>query len=135
VPDVNRICNKCGKTVKFHFGQRITTSYELAWSGGFSCAVCFNSEEVDGIGKIDKELRGIIINEEGIWGLNIVLCGSELTKALSILRKLQNLTMDDLKVMKNLAPGTICNGTRIEMMRLQKVLLNKSIKSEVKRVK
>lgn len=128
---IKKVCSSCGEIVKFYFSESLYSLYNRTWHGGYSCSKCGSSLEVDGTGKIEGELREIILAKDGVWGLNLELTGMELTQALFILRKFENLTIEDIKTMKKLVPGIVLNGTKIEMIRLHKILLEKSIDSKV----
>jgi len=130
---IQETCDKCNSEVKFYFTQRIDSYNGLSWSGSFKCAKCNNSIEVDGIGELDDFLRDSIIEQEGLWGLQfgIVL---DKVNAVRIIRKALNLTIEEVKKIKNRIPGIAIKGTNVEMQRLQLLLRIEGIISEVVRI-
>lgn len=127
---VLRKCDKCNSDIKFNFTQRIDSYNDISWCGGYRCTKCDDGVEIDGSGIIDDTLRNIILEQEGLWGLHLE---KEIDKVevIKIIRKALNLSIEEVKRIKNSIPGVIITGTNVEMKRLQLLLKIGGLRSEV----
>ncbi len=130
LPTIKIKCDNCGKDIYFHYGQVINCDMELAWAGGYLCQFCGESIEVDGE-TIPIEYREAILRNEGNWSLSLHISDNMVMKAIKIIRKAMELSMEETKYLKSNIPGTILKGTKVEMQRIQLLLHKEEIESEV----
>jgi len=121
---------KCGNTVTVHTGQQLVND-RVYWGISYNCGICGYNIEADGSDITPEDIRKIILDSEGEWNLKIEEDVSKTVEILKVLKQALNLSMvNTLKLKKNIH-GNIMNGTRVEMLRLQRLLDKHGISSKV----
>lgn len=122
-------CHRCGRAVELH-GAHIVRDRLRYWSS-YVCEHCGGSIEMDGIGIPPESFRQAVLREDGTWGLDVQVSGSQAVLALMCLRAELNLTLAEARVLKARFPGVAREGTRAEMHWLTKVLAARGVTATV----
>lgn len=117
---IKRICD-CGQSNLAEVGQSFASG-KLSWYISFRCDKCGKAQEIDGTSEIPDEIRNDILNQEGTWELKIE-DKSKLSLVLSILRRELNLSLHDIIKIKKAMAEVVITGTKVEMERLDHILI------------
>jgi hypothetical protein len=104
-------CMKCGNCLTCEAGESLYTG-KLKWYLSCSCSKCGSVSEADGLGLPPEDVRTAIINESGLWRLELiqkkthVIAAKVLTNAFDIPRTV---------ALASLGPEGIWKGTKTEV--------------------
>lgn len=123
-------CENCNQLIKINIYQTVIGN-NLRWSISSICHFCNTAIESDGVGFLSEDIRKIILIEEGEYQLLIKQAELNKVKVLKVLRDAFDIRIREaLNIMKNF-PEVIVNGTRMEMMYLQKLLEAEGIEGNI----
>ncbi|ELS34455.1 MULTISPECIES: hypothetical protein [Pseudanabaena] len=107
-------CEDCGMVASLAIGQSINRS-KLGWYQSTRCENCGMGIEADDEGLPPKDIRNQIIELNGRWGLSILVEDSQRLEVYKILRCALNITMEELRQMKQRMSDVVYTGTKTEM--------------------
>ena len=111
--EINRKCGSCGEEIRCRYTQFLR-SHELGWERECSCLFCGHSEALYDLGPPPEEIRDLIIQRHGTWGVRVG-ADARLPVVLKVLKQDLKFSNDELKAVINRIPGVILNGTNVEM--------------------
>jgi len=123
-------CEHCGSDLVVNAGQSISNR-RLVWYRSYSCPDCGFQLEEDGFDSPPDEIRRVILADEGEWTLSVHETGSRAILTLKVLRKALNLSLDDVAKLRKHIPGSVCDGTRVEMEWLRILLSSEQLQASV----
>ena len=123
-------CDECNQRININIQQAVI-DYSLRWSISYLCPFCSTAIESDDIGFPPGDIRQFMLVEEGEYQL--LIKSSELNKVtvVKVLRDALNISMREAFNILKLFPQSTVNGTKMEMVYLQKLLESEGIEAEV----
>jgi hypothetical protein len=125
------VCGDCGRAVDLYGGQSAVGG--LRYWAAYRCEHCGGQLEMDGIGLPPESFRQALLRDEGTWGLTVQASGPHAVLALKCLRAELGLTLAEVGALKARIPGTVRDGTRVEMEWLKRLLDANGVTSSVVR--
>jgi hypothetical protein len=126
-------CSHCGRDLVVNVGQSIFDE-RLVWYASYCCSHCGLQVEEDGLDSPPDEIRRAILADKGEWTLIVHETGDRGILVLKILRIALNLSLDDVAKLRQLIPGCVSNGTRVEMEWLQILLSSEQLEASVSKI-
>ena len=121
-------CQDCGSEVTIYTNQHIWDR-QLVWWEEYACQQCGCAIQVDGDGYPPEENRQAILAEEGEWSLAIAETGKGRILATKILRQAMDLSLAEAMKLKNIMPGTVASGTKVDIERLRIILASEGLQA------
>lgn len=122
-------CQDCGSEVIIYTNQNIWDR-QLVWWAEYACQHCGFEIHLDDGGYPPEEIRQAILAEQGKWRLAIAETGRGRILATKILRQVMDLSLAEAMKLKNMMPGTIAFGTKVEIERLRIILASEGLAVE-----
>jgi len=113
MPQIERDCPSCSGTASYSFNDAVTDGC-LRWSGVLCCDVCKNPLQDDCYGFLPMDLRGVELETNGTWGINLTPNGGGTSSILKVLRSTLNLNMPAAKAYLGYLPGPLGMWTKAE---------------------
>ncbi len=123
-------CDNCNKIININIQQTVINK-RLRWSISSVCPFCSTAIESDDIGFPPDDIRKIILAEEGKYQLLIKQPKFNKVKTVKVLRDALEMSITEASNILKLLPQPIIDGTKMEMIYLQKLLELEGIEAEV----
>jgi hypothetical protein len=131
--DVEQRCEECGAEGRSLVSQRALGGGRVVGSESFRCSRCGAAVEVD-YGELPDALRAALLEQEGLWALELFDLGPEPVRTLASLRGALNLSVSELGALRRRLPGAIRTGTQQEMESLRQRVTQNDATVRVSRI-
>lgn len=128
------VCSSCGREVSMSISQTF-------WKGrvdthaSYFCGECGNLTEIDWINeKPDDKVIEAIIQQDGVWSLEIRSKDKDRVMIMKTLKDELNLGMDKIKDILRNFDNLMLNGTRAEMERMAYAFSKAGVTTNIERI-